>query len=152
MKNAGVGFHIPYLEAVEPEKVIVWGKYLVAISTLYFASVNVPKLAILALYRRLFPTKTIRMAVNILTGALIALTFSTTVTALAACRPYSANWNPKEPGAYCMDKEAFFRYGSIPNIITDIIMLIIPVRVVWNLHTSTRLKIGLTLTFLVGSL
>ncbi|KAL9135374.1 MAG: hypothetical protein Q9175_003439 [Cornicularia normoerica] len=30
-------------------------------------------------------------------------------------------------------------------------MLILPVKVVWNLHTSTRLKIGLIATFVTGS-
>ena len=152
VKHAGVGHHIQYLEQTDPQKVIVWGKYLVAISTLYFGGVNIPKLAILALYRRLFPNKSNRVAIYIVMGSLIGLTISTIVTALAACRPFAANWNLDLPGSYCIDKEAFFRYGSLPNIITDIVMLVLPVRVVWNLHTTTRLKIGLTITFLTGSL
>lgn len=90
--------------------------------------------------------------VLILAGFLAALTMSTVITAFAACRPFAANWNPALPGAYCIDKEAFFRWGSLPNILSDIVMLVLPLRVVWNLHTTTRLKIGLTLTFVVGSL
>lgn len=130
----------------------LWGKYLVAISILYFGSVNIPKIAILALYHRLFPNKKIRLVVWIIFGVLVGLTISTVITGLVSCRPFEANWNPELPGARCINKEAFFRYGSIPNILTDIVMLILPVKIVWNLHTSTRLKIGLTVTFLVGSL
>lgn len=130
----------------------MWGKYLVAISILYFGSVNVPKIAILALYHRLFPNTRIRVVIWIVLGTLICLTITTVITGLASCRPFSANWNPSLPGSSCIDKEAFFRYGSIPNILTDIVMLILPMRVVWNLHTSTRLKIGLVVTFATGSL
>jgi len=152
VKHAGVGYHIQYLLQTDPTKVTIWGKYLVAISTLYFGSVNIPKLAILALYRRLFPKKNIRVVIHVLIGVLVALTVSTIVTVSVACRPYAANWHPTMPGAVCINKEAFFIWGSIPNIVTDIVMLIVPIRVVWNLHTTTRLKIGLTATFAIGSL
>ena len=143
---------MPYLEKTDPELVFVSGKYLVAISILYFGSVNIPKIAILALYHRLFPNKSIRLGVRMILGVLVGLTISTVITGLSSCRPFAANWNPELPGAYCINKEAFFRYGSIPNILTDIAMLVLPLRIVWNLHTSTRLKIGLIATFTAGSL
>ncbi len=143
---------MPYLEETDPGIATIWGKYLVAISIIYFAGVNVPKMAILALYRRLFPNKSNRYVIYALMVILIGLTVSTVVTALVACVPFAANWDPTLPGARCIDKEAFFIWGSLPNIITDIVMLILPVRIVWNLNTSTRLKIGLTITFLFGSL
>ncbi|THV51512.1 hypothetical protein BGAL_0108g00080 [Botrytis galanthina] len=150
VKNAGVGYHIPYLQAKDPEIVATWGKYLVAIATIYFGGVNIPKLAILGLYKRLFPTRGILLVIHILMAVLVALTISTTVTNLAACRPFSANWDSTAK-ATCINKEAFFIWGSIPNIVTDIIILILPMRVVWNLHATRRMKIGLTITFAVGS-
>jgi len=151
--NAGVGYHISYLQETSPEKLIVWGKYLVAIEFLYFGSVNIPKLAILALYRRLFePRRGTRMMVHLLIGALIGLTISTLIVATVACRPFAANWDFTIPGAVCINKAAFFIWGSVPNIITDIIMLILPIRVIWNLQTTKRLKFGLIATFTVGSL
>ena len=143
---------MPYLEETNPPIVFLWCKYLVAISVLYFGSVNIPKLAILVLYHRLFPNKKIRLAVRITAAVLVCLTISTVTTGLASCRPFAANWNPKLPGAYCINKEAYFRYGSIPNILTDIVILVLPVKIVWKLNMSTRLKIGLTATFIVGSL
>lgn len=152
VKNAGVGYHMTYLIRTDPMKATIWGKYLVAISTLYFGSVNIPKLAILALYRRLFPKKNIRIVIHVLMGVLFALTVSTIVTVSVACRPYAANWHSAMPGDVCINREAFFIWGSIPNIVTDIVMLIVPIPVVWNLHTTTRLKIGLTATFAIGSL
>ena len=123
-----------------------------AFEFLYSASVNVPKIAILALYRRLFPNKSNRVAIYVVLGFLVGLTIAINVTALTACRPFAANWNTALPGSHCVDKEPLFRYSSLPNIISDIMMLLLPVRVVYNLQTTTRLKVGLTITFLVGSL
>jgi hypothetical protein len=45
-----------------------------------------------------------------------------------------------------------FRYGSIPNIVTDVVMLILPMPLIWGLHVSTKVKIGLLVTFLLGSM
>lgn len=49
-------------------------------------------------------------------------------------------------------KEAFVRWSTLPNILTDVIMLILPLPSIWNLQLRTPLKIGLTITFLTGSL
>lgn len=131
---------------------IIFSKYLVTISILYWVTVNIPKLAILAFYHRLFPNKSNRIPIVLLMAFCIALMIATLIAAFTACIPFSANWNPKEPGAHCVNKEALFRYTSLPNIFSDICMLILPAKVVWKLHMSTRLKIGLFITFLVGSL
>lgn len=152
IKHAGVGYHIPYLLETAPYKVTLWGKYLVAISILYFGSFNIPKLAILALYHRLFPQKNIRIAIHILMGVLVTQTISVVVAAFCACKPFAANWSSTLPGTVCINKEALFIWSSFPNIVTDIIMLVLPIRIVWNLHISNRLKLGLTITFIVGSL
>lgn len=131
----------------------MWAKYLVAIEYVYLGGVNIPKLAILALYRRLFlPKKGIRLVIHILMGVLIAQTIANLVAASVACVPFAANWEPTLPGAVCINKELFFIWSSFPNIVTDVIMLALPIPVVWNLQTTTRLKIGLTITFAVGSL
>ncbi|KAL9591226.1 MAG: hypothetical protein Q9179_007936 [Wetmoreana sp. 5 TL-2023] len=150
--HGGVGYHVRYLEMTRPNALIVWGKYLVAISVLYFATVNIPKIAILALYRRLFSRKDIQRVIYVLAGVLIVLSLSTTIAVLSACQPFDANWDPKLPGASCLDKEGLFRWGSLPNILTDIIMLVLPMRTVWQLQLSMRYKIGLIVTFAVGSL
>lgn len=145
---------MPYLLQHAPSKIVVWGKFLVAIEFIYLVGVNVPKLAILALYYRLFPTKSVRIVIVLLGGILVSLTISTVATAIVACRPFSANWEPptSKSGGVCIDKEAFFIWSSLPNIITDVCMLLLPMRVIWKLHTSPRLKVGLTITFAAGSL
>jgi hypothetical protein len=152
VKQGGMGYHILYLEETNPGILITWGKYLTAISTLYFFIVNIPKLAILALYHRVFPGHRTHTAIYILSAILIAASLANTIAALAACQPYAANWDMKIPGAKCINKEALFIWSSIPNIVTDVAMLILPLPIVWKLHTNKRMKAGLTVTLLVGSI
>jgi hypothetical protein len=121
-----VGHHVAYLEEHDPAKLLAWGKYLLAIATLYFADINLPKLAILILYKRLFPMRTVQLLVYILAGILISASLANTIVSLAACDPFEANYNPTFPGGKCIDKEKFFVWTSIPNIFTDVVMLILP--------------------------
>ncbi|KAF2713471.1 hypothetical protein K504DRAFT_398700 [Pleomassaria siparia CBS 279.74] len=149
--HGGVGHHLEYLEENEPQKVLTWGKYLLTLATLYFVTVMVPKIAVLALYKRIFPARSVQIIIYLLGGILIGGAIANVVTSLAACKPFKANYNPTLPGAKCIDKEAFYVWTSVPNIITDVIMLVLPLPIVWNLHNTKRIKVALTFTFLVGS-
>jgi hypothetical protein len=140
------------LKENDPEKVANWGKYLLVIATLYFVVVSIPKLAVLTLYHRLFPQRTAKITVYLLAGVLIAGTVANTIVSLAACKPFKANYDTTVPGHKCIDKEAFFVWTSLPNIITDVIMLVLPLPIVWGLNNTKRIKVALTFTFIVGSL
>jgi hypothetical protein len=150
-----VGFHQAYIAETDPARLLVWGKYLTAISTFYFTQLNLPKLAICALYYRLFPGRTSRIVVWVIAGVLIAATVSMTIALLAACEPFEANWNPALLAmgqARCINKEQLFIWTSIPSIVTDTAILVFPMPLIWKLHTNTRMKVALTFTFFVGSL
>ena len=66
------------------------------------------------------------------------------------CVPLEYMWNKNIDGS-CFDIPIFFRYGTLPNSLTDVLMLILPMGSVWSLQMSTRNKIGATATLLVGS-
>lgn len=152
VKNGGAGYHVPWVEANHLSELTKFGQYLFAISMIYFTGVNLPKLAILVLYKRLFPNKGLHLVINVIIGAIVLYIAITFLIILLACRPIAANWDMMIPGAHCIDKEAFFIYGSVLNMVTDLVILALPLRIVWNLHAGTRLKFELTVTFAVGSL
>lgn len=114
-------------------------------------SVNIPKLAILVLYRRLFPAKRVRVIIYILASVLVGASIANTTAVLAACRPFSANWNISGD-AVCIDRHALFIWSSLPNMITDLVILILPLPIIWRLQMDNSMKAGLTFTFIVGSL
>lgn len=136
----------------DPPVVTVYFKYLLVLACYYYTMVAVPKLAVLALYNRLLTIEPYRTIIRILAAILIISAIVIVVMALNLCHPFEANWNPYVPGATCLNQQAFYTYASLPNIITDVAMLILPMPVVWKLHASTKVKLGLVATFMTGSL
>lgn len=68
------------------------------------------------------------------------------------CKPIKYNWDKTIPGGHCGDLNGIFRWTSLPNLITDIAMLILPLPMIWKLHTGLSQKIGLSPTFVTGSM
>lgn len=148
----GVGYHFAALEETDQAKTTVYFKYLLAVSFYYFFGVAIPKLAILALYLRLFTTKPYRRAVYIV-AAIVAVTgIVCSVMSLNLCHPFEYNWDRTIPNGKCVNEQAFYLWGSLPNIVTDVTILVLPMPIVWKLHASIRTKVSLLIAFLTGSL
>lgn len=152
VKYGGVGRHLDALEEEDPKAVTRYLKILFAVSVYYFSTVGIPKLAILSFYLRIFTTKPYRITVYTLSSIVILTGILCVALSFGACRPFAYNWDRSIPGGHCIDESAFYRFGSLPNIITDVAILVLPLPLVWNLQTSRNVKVGLTLTFMTGSL
>ncbi|KAI5925743.1 hypothetical protein F4810DRAFT_30201 [Camillea tinctor] len=153
VRQGAVGYHVGYLEKTNPSAVTLFFKYLVAISAWYYVTISISKLAICVLYHRLFPTRPIRIVLYVTASIMICTVIASLAADLAACAPFEANWAPPEVQAtQCIDKEALFIWSTFPNIVTDIILLTIPIPVVWKLNASRQLKMALTVTFLISSI
>lgn len=68
------------------------------------------------------------------------------------CIPFAFNWDETIPGGKCLNKGLLYALMSMPNIGTDIAMFILPLPVIWKLQMTKNQKIGLTVTFLTGSM
>ncbi|KAI0099587.1 hypothetical protein GGR51DRAFT_535096 [Nemania sp. FL0031] len=153
VKTAGVGYHVEYLLETNPKLVTNFLKYLLVISTWYAATESLAKIAICLLYKQLFPQRHIRIVVNITIAVLVVASIAGGSAVLFGCTPFEAHWGtPEEQAQHCIDTEALYIWGSFPNIITDVVMLIIPLPVVIKLHASPGLRFGLIITFLFGSI
>ncbi|KAL8927853.1 MAG: hypothetical protein Q9172_001153 [Xanthocarpia lactea] len=58
------------------------------------------------------------------------------------CRPVAYNWDLTIPGGRCMNREAFTKFTNVGNIVTDILILAMPISIVWSLHLPKNKKIG----------
>ncbi|KAF1948503.1 hypothetical protein CC80DRAFT_486023 [Byssothecium circinans] len=115
------------------------------------AAVAAPKLAILVLYTRVFTTRPYRTAVYVVAGAIIATWLGAGITSLTICRPFGFNWDKKIRGGKCGDVLGFYRAICVPNLVTDFVVAIMPMPILWDLKVKMTVKIGLALTFLIGS-
>jgi hypothetical protein len=68
------------------------------------------------------------------------------------CTPVSAFWNTIDYNTRCHYQDFLIVWSGLPNIITDALMLALPLPAIWKLHAAKSIKVGLTITFLVGSL
>lgn len=114
-------------------------------------AIVLPKLAILCLYLRLFTGKIHQYAVYVTATVLILTWVIYFGLQMGICTPFSFHWDKSIPHGKCLNEFAMFIWIGIPSIVTDLAMIILPLPIIWGLQTSTSQKIGLTITFLTGS-
>lgn len=69
------------------------------------------------------------------------------------CRPFAYNWDKSIPGGSCLDVPAsYLRVGglSIVNLVLDVIVIILPLPILWNLNMATTKKVAISAVFGVG--
>ncbi|KAJ5723302.1 hypothetical protein N7488_001337 [Penicillium malachiteum] len=150
VKDGGVGRHLEALAMETPSREPKYFIWLLVVSTYYYSTVAIPKLAVLALYGRLWTVNPYRSIILILAAVITLTAVVSGIMCLNMCRPFKANWDTSI--GTCYNKQAFFLWASLPNIITDLIMLAMPVPIVWNLNVTMKVKLGLILTFATGIL
>lgn len=118
----------------------------------YAIAVTFPKLSILAMYLRIFTVPFYRMVTYFVIYILVASSTILFMMMLFQCTPVNYFWDKSIPGGKChFDIEKLFLYASLPNITTDVAMLILPLPFVYRLNMTRKVKIGLGLTLLTGS-
>lgn len=112
------------------------------------------KIAILLLYRRVFSPlrqSNFDLTLRIFMAILCLFYTATFFVKIWTCVPRVRIWDKSIPGK-CLDAPAVLNTNGIWNLLTDIIILLIPMRAVWNLQLDTKRKIGITLVFTLGCL
>ncbi|EAW07822.1 uncharacterized protein ACLA_025390 [Aspergillus clavatus NRRL 1] len=147
----GVGLHQVRVMAIDPVMLTNWAKFLLAIAFIYIFAVILPKLAVLSLYISIFSRHRLSRLTCYITGALmIGNCIGCAAAGFAVCTPLRKLWEPSVQG-HCLNINAWFRYSRIVNIASDVVMLVLPIPHVVRLQSTIRLKVGLLITFLLGS-
>ena len=67
-----------------------------------------------------------------------------------SCNPVNGFWDTSVPST-CVNAALYYTAVAVPNIMTDIIMLCLPLQMVWRLQKSLAQRIALSLTFMTGA-
>ncbi|KAL4955511.1 hypothetical protein BDW69DRAFT_193145 [Aspergillus filifer] len=122
LKVAGLGYHLEYVRQT-PEKLVVPQERLVANQIMDIPITITPaKISILLFYLRIFGTPRFRI-ISYVVGSLVLATGI-----------------------------AFYRYVSLPHIVTDLVILITPLPFVWGLQKRLAQKLALTGVGIVTSI
>lgn len=71
------------------------------------------------------------------------------ISANLTCKPYAKLWDKTLPGN-CSDNNEFDVATASYNLISDVLILLLPQRMIWRLHLETKKKIGIAVIFAIG--
>ncbi|KAH6894369.1 hypothetical protein B0T10DRAFT_603872 [Thelonectria olida] len=149
MFGAGAGGVHGWEISVEKFNMYLLDVYLAAF--IYVVCGSLAKIALLIFYLRLSPQKWFKMAtlatIVLVAGYSIGLFFPL----VFACRPITMNWDITVKGE-CLNQPSLYIATAVANIVSDIILFALPIRMVINLQIPQRQKIGLLGIFCVGSM
>ncbi|KAG9232644.1 hypothetical protein BJ875DRAFT_514113 [Amylocarpus encephaloides] len=148
----GIGYHLITVVLEHPEKLPIFIKFEVAFSVVYIHSVTYPKLAMLSLFLRIFIGKWQRVFCYALMVVLVLSCIAGTLTQVFQCIPLHRFWDINDHGHSCFDQLAAWRWGSLSHIVTDLIMIALPIPTILKLGLSWKDKIGVSLTLLMGGI
>ncbi|KAI9883595.1 MAG: hypothetical protein M1823_004631 [Watsoniomyces obsoletus] len=131
------------------ERINHYLKAVFAYELLYFLCLATVKISILEFYRRIFPTFPARVAIFSVLAFVIALIVASVALVIFQCTPVSYFWNRMSQGRCIQQIDAIIGI-SVPNIVSDVAILVLPMPIIWHLRIPKVHKVALTGVFLLG--
>ncbi|KAI0914583.1 hypothetical protein F4823DRAFT_636026 [Ustulina deusta] len=128
--------------------------YLVHIGSEFYAvCITLLKTAILLEWVRIFVPRATRggffWTCHILLWTNVVFYTAILISANLTCKPYAKLWDKTLPGN-CSDNNEFDVATASYNLISDVLILLLPQRMIWRLHLETKKKIGIAVIFAIG--
>lgn len=122
-------------------------------SALYFSLIMVIKVSILLMYRRIFSVDALFRLQSLLLGVVVlAFWLATSIARVCSCRPIGYVWMGLDFAKHCFDYDAFWVTVGTVEVVIDIAILVLPVRMVLRVQLSPKQKASVTIVFLLGGL
>lgn len=123
---------------------------LLPFDVLFGACVLTTKLSVLFFYRRVFTSRTMRIATFVTLILVVLWGIGNLLQTFLVCHIIDGTWHATNPN-FCPDLQASFISIGLFNLITNTIIMLVPLYTVWTLQKvriSTRL--GLSAVFLLN--
>jgi len=143
----GLGKHASTLSTHEVERLSL---YLYISICTYCASLGLTKLAILMQYRRVFQTPRFQIVNWVFIAIIIGFTLGTVGGAIFICTPVEKFWKTELEG-HCINKSASWLANAVMNIVTDLMIIILPMPVIRRLQLKPTQKYFLMGIFAFGA-
>lgn len=108
------------------------------------------KFSILAMFGSIFPQRGFRWCLWAVAAFMAGWVIVGTVVSAVQCDPVEFNWDVTIPGGSCINFGLFATLQGVWNVITDFIILIMPIPLVLKLKLSSQKKALVILTFALG--
>ncbi|PLN79473.1 hypothetical protein BDW42DRAFT_172895 [Aspergillus taichungensis] len=148
--KGGAGRHIT---EVDPQSVTITLKTILPLEALYGIVMGLVKTSMMLFFMRIFGTKrSFQISVGIVMTIVWLWAISVILETVLLCRPLAFNWDTTIPGGTCGDRNGTFVSAGVLNLVTDLMVMALPVPYIWKLQLSTAKKIALSLVFCMGLL
>ena len=127
-------------------------QYDLAEEDVYALGVWFVKTAILLFYLRLNPEKRFRQMTYAIMGFVAFYSLLSILIFTLGCNPVQAMWDVTIKDAKCVDQFAFVYANAAFNVFSDLVTLLLPIKICWSLQTSVRQRMLLMIVFGTGSL
>ncbi|KAJ5655137.1 hypothetical protein N7507_007087 [Penicillium longicatenatum] len=146
----GLGLHVEeVMKYGGPDVLVRFGKLAYADNLLWVTLCALVKLSILHFYISLFRNRGFIRVSCIVMGLCVAFRIGGFFSIAFFCIPVSKNWYSELSGK-CGDSHALYVGCAATDLIIDIITILLPMPVLYNLQLPTRKKLGLMGIFALG--
>lgn len=118
---------------------------------IYGPIIGLVKLRIIWMLQRIFCTPKFRLAAYGIMAIAAAWIAMPILVAILVCRPVAYNWDKSVPGGHCGNKALTYACVSVVDLISDALIVVLPMRAVFNLQVRTAHKIALAGIFAFGT-
>ncbi|KAI9037982.1 uncharacterized protein KD926_011414 [Aspergillus affinis] len=146
MIHEGMGLHA---DTLHPNSVVMIAKYLVVAEILYVFNLVWTKLSILLMYYRIFRFGYFKTWAYIIGAFIICWVICITFLFVFICVPVQKLWYPYLEG-HCINQVGTWIANAVSTIVTDLIILALPLPQIWSLQLRSSEKMAVTLAFGLG--
>ncbi|KAF2455726.1 hypothetical protein BDY21DRAFT_350155 [Lineolata rhizophorae] len=109
------------------------------------------KLSLLHLFITIFPSQRFRWVCYGVMVLVAAYLIPVLVATFVLCTPVQYNWNRTIEGGKCANQILMFTIAAVFNLVTDLIIVIMPIPMLWGLRVPLAKKLGIIAIFSLGA-
>ncbi|KKA21752.1 hypothetical protein T310_4273 [Rasamsonia emersonii CBS 393.64] len=146
MIQYGMGLHATQIPM---DNLVMIAKFLLIAEILYVSNLVWTKISILMMYYRIFHFPFFKRWAYIIGAFIIIWLILVIFLFIFTCVPIEKQWNPMVPG-HCISLVGIGVANSASTILSDLAILILPIRQIWKLQLRKAEKVALTFAFGLG--
>ncbi|KAH0839156.1 hypothetical protein AYO21_05576 [Fonsecaea monophora] len=134
----------------------IGSRLVLAARIFYAAYIWIAKLTVLEFLKRLIGrswAKSYEVGLRFIYGFLVVTFIAVVIGTLTECQPFSHYWQVvPDPGSHCREGLVQLIVMGVCDIVSDVVLIVFPIPLVWQSSMRLRKKISLVLLFLLSTI
>lgn len=147
MERYGMGRHIEVVPMATISKLF---KTVFSFAPIFGTTILVIKASIILFLRQVFPLRRVVVPLYIISAIVFVWWATAVFMGIFLCDPIRGQWEKDVPSK-CLNTKQYYIATGIPNTITDLALLAIPIVEVWKLQMARTHKISISGIFVLGA-